>query len=237
MIKAVIFDVDNTLIDFLRMKRISCEEAVNAMIDAGLEIDKEKAMEIIYEIYKKEGMEDKHIFQKFLRRTVGKVDYRMLSYAIIAYRQVRGGFLKPYPGTKRTLIRLKEMGMKLAVVTDAPKLKAWIRLASMKLDDFFDVIIALEDTGRLKPSKMPFRAALQKLRLKPAECIMVGDFPERDIRGAKKMGMKTALAKYGYSLDKPSRIMPDHEIEDITELADIVKNLNKNLEQKAGLHR
>ncbi len=226
MIKAVIFDVDNTLIDFMRMKHISCEEAVNAMIDAGLEISKEEGLRIIYDIYKKEGMEDKHIFQKFLRKVIGKIDYRMLSYGIIAYRQVRGGFLKPYPGTKSTLIGLKEMGLKLAVVTDAPKLKAWIRLASMKLDDFFDVIIALEDTGRLKPSRLPFKAALKKLKVKPEQCVMIGDFPPRDIRGAHAMGMRTVLAKYGYFMEKPSKIKPDFSISNIKELPDIVKEIN-----------
>ena len=43
MIKTIIFDLDNTLIDFMRMKRISCEAAMDAMIKSGLKIDKEKA--------------------------------------------------------------------------------------------------------------------------------------------------------------------------------------------------
>ena len=39
MIKAVLFDLDNTLIDFMRMKRLSCEVAMDAMIKAGLKIN------------------------------------------------------------------------------------------------------------------------------------------------------------------------------------------------------
>ena len=42
MLKSVIFDLDNTLIDFMKMKKLACEAAIDAMIDAGLEADKKK---------------------------------------------------------------------------------------------------------------------------------------------------------------------------------------------------
>ena len=43
MFKAVLFDLDNTLTDFMRMKEQSCDAAIRAMIDAGLEIDEHVA--------------------------------------------------------------------------------------------------------------------------------------------------------------------------------------------------
>jgi putative hydrolase of the HAD superfamily len=220
-IKAVIFDLDNTLIDFMKMKRISVEEAVDAMIDAGLDIPKKKALDILYKIYEEKGLEDPHIFQKFLKKTTGSVDYRKLAYAIVAYRNARTGFLHPYPGTKRTLIKLKEKGLKLAVVSDAPKLKAWIRLVNMKIDDFFDVVVGLEDTGRAKPSRMPFRAAIKGLGVKASECLMVGDRPNRDIKGARALGMKTCFAKYGFE-EKEIGVKSDFVIEGIEELIKII---------------
>jgi putative hydrolase of the HAD superfamily len=45
MIKAVIFDFDNTLMDFMRMKKAAVETAVDAMIDAGLPYKKEEMIE------------------------------------------------------------------------------------------------------------------------------------------------------------------------------------------------
>ena len=131
MIKAVIFDLDNTLIDFLKVKRIAIEEAVDAMIDAGLAVPKKKAIEELYKIYFREGIEEPLIFQKFLKKIAGEVDYKKLAYAIVAYRNARVGFLHPYAGTRETLMKLKAKGLKLAVVSDAPKLKAWIRLVNM----------------------------------------------------------------------------------------------------------
>src|SRR3989339_464076 len=107
MFKAIIFDLDNTLIDFMKMKRMSCEAAINAMIDAGLRVNKHKGMKLLFELYGEHGLEDPKIFQKFLKRVIGKVDYRILANGIVAYRKVRSGFLEPYPHTSYVLLKLK----------------------------------------------------------------------------------------------------------------------------------
>jgi len=220
MIKAILFDLDNTLIDFMQMKRNSCEAAMSAMIDAGLKIKKQKALKKLFKLYDKYGLEDDLIFQKFLKEATGKVDYRILANGIVAYRNVRSSYLQPYPHTDYVLIKLKSKGIKLGIVTDAPRLKAWIRLMSMKIGNFFDVVVAYEDTGKLKPHNLPFKAAINKLKLKPQECLMVGDMPHRDIEGAKKLGIKTCFAKYGNKKVKKSKA--DYEIDDVKELLKIV---------------
>ena len=51
MIKAVIFDLDNTLVDFMTMKENALEAAVTAMIDAGLKLDSGTAKKELYAIY------------------------------------------------------------------------------------------------------------------------------------------------------------------------------------------
>lgn len=221
MIKAILFDLDNTLIDFLRMKRLSCEAAIDAMIGAGLNVGHENAIKVLFELYDKHGMEDKAIFQKFLKKVAGRINYKVLANGIVAYRRVREGFLEPYPNVDYVLLKLKGMGLKLAIVTDAPRLKAWIRLAAMKLSNYFDVVVAFEDTRQHKPSKMPFKAALKQLSLKPEECLMVGDWPERDIKGAKAIGIRTCFARYGNL--KAKKVNANYEIKSIKELIDIVK--------------
>ena len=219
MIKAVIFDLDNTLIDFLKLKRMCCEKAISAMVASGLEISKQKSMKILYSLYSKYGIENPTIFQKFLEQTTGKVDYQKLARAINAYRRARIGVLTPYPGVKNTLTILKKRGLKLAIVSDAPKLNAWLRLTGMELDDFFDVVVAFEDTGREKPSRLPFRAALRQLNVKPSECLMVGDRPDRDMKGAKGLGIKTCLARYGQGVKGKG----DFEIDKFGDLLQIIE--------------
>jgi len=221
MIKSVIFDLDNTLIDFMAMKRHSCEAAISAMIDAGLDAEKEKAIKELFALYDKYGLEEKTIFQKFLKKVDKKINYEILASGIVAYRRVRTGFLEPYPHVAQVLFELKRRGIKLAIVSDAPRLKAWIRLVSMKLNHLFDVVVTFDDTKKMKPSTKPFEVAFKKLKLKPQQCLMVGDRPERDIKGAKKLGMATCFAKYGNP--KATASEADYEIDDIKELLEIVE--------------
>ena len=221
MIKSVIFDLDNTLIDFMMMKKLSCDAAISAMIGAGLNVDKQKALKELFSLYDKFGYEEKTIFQKFLQKVDKKIDYEILASGIVAYRRVRTGFLEPYPHVSEVLFELKRRGIKIAIVSDAPRLKAWIRLVSMKINHLFDVVVTFEDTKKEKPSVKPFKVAFKKLKLKPHECLMVGDRPERDIKGAKKLGMLTCFAKYGNPKAKSSEA--DYEINDIKELIEIVE--------------
>ena len=111
--------------------------------------------------------------------------------------------------------------------TDAPRMSAWTRLVSLGLDSFFDAVVANEDTGKRKPDPAPFRLALERLEVKPEEAIMIGDWAERDMVGAKALGMKTAFARYGddFNTKDPGA---DYEITDIAQLVDIVRELNKD---------
>ncbi len=221
MIKSVIFDLDNTLIDFMTMKKLSCDAAINAMIGAGLNVNKDKATKELFDLYGKYGMEEKTIFQKFLKKLAKKIDYEILASGIVAYRRVRAGFLEPYPNVSEVLFELKKRGIKLAIISDAPRLKAWIRLVSMKINHLFDAVVTFDDTKTMKPSEKPFKIAFKQLKVKPSECLMVGDRPERDIDGAKNIGMLTCFAKYGNPLVKNSGA--DYEINDIKELLEIVE--------------
>jgi len=218
MIKAVFFDLDNTLIDFMAMKHRSCEAAIDAMRKAGLKFEKKKALKILFELYDKYGIEHKEIFQKFLKKIKGKIDYRLVAHGIVAYRKAKERCLVPYPHATPTLTKLKKK-YKLAIISDAPRLGAWLRLAAMNIDSFFDIIITAADVRKKKTSMAPFRAALKALKLKPEEALMVGDRIERDIRPAKALGIKTCYARYGATKSIPKgKSGADFEIEDISEL-------------------
>ena len=214
--KAILFDLDNTLIDFVKMKKLCCEAAMDAMIDAGLNIEKRKGLKTLYNLFNTHGWENRNIFQHFLLEVKGKVDVRILSYAVVAYRKVKLGLLSPYPKVKSTLIKLKEKNLKLGIISDAPELKVWTRLVSMNIDDFFDIVIATNKIGT-----KPFKSVLKQLKLKPEQVLMVGDNIERDIKAAKKDKIKTCFAKYGY-IGKRTNIEADYTINSIEELLDII---------------
>jgi HAD superfamily hydrolase (TIGR02253 family) len=226
MIKAVIFDLDNTLVDFIAMKRAAIQAAVVGMIDAGLKIGHEDAEKKIYEIYDVEGIEDQRVFDKFLKQELGQIDYKIHAAGIIGYRRAREAALVLYPHVQIALMELAKMGKKLAVVSDAPRLQAWLRLCQLNLHHYFDVVITYEDTKKRKPDPEPFERALEILKVAYHETIMVGDWAERDIVGAKSLGMTSVFARYGdrfNTIDSGA----DYEIDDILDLLDIVDDLSK----------
>jgi putative hydrolase of the HAD superfamily len=225
MIKAVIFDLDNTLVDFMRVKRAAVSGAVDAMIDAGWQTSKEDAVKKVFNMYDREGIEDQKVFDKLLVEQYGEIPYRILAAGVVGYRRAKEGHLVLYPHVRMSIVSLIRMGLKLALVSDAPRMSVWMRLNSLGLDAFFDTVVSTEDTGKKKPDPAPFLLALSRLNVKPEESVMVGDWAERDMVGAKAIGMKTAFARYGddFNTKNPGS---DYELADISELVDIVRKLN-----------
>ena len=224
-IKGVVFDLDNTLLDFMKMKQVAVRSAIRGMIEAGLEIDEKKSFEDIITLYEKIGWENQKVFDVFLENSIGHVDNKFLAAGVVAYRRAREANLLAYPNVNKTLIELTKLGMKLAVVSDAPSREAWMRIYYLNLYHFFDAVITFDDSGKRKPSAIPFEMALKKLGLKPQSSLMIGDWPERDVVGAKKIGMRTAFAVYGDTFGtKVSGA--DWDIKDIYELTRIIKKTN-----------
>jgi putative hydrolase of the HAD superfamily len=225
MIRAVVFDLDNTLVDFMAMKRLAVEAAVSSMIDAGLKLPKAEVHERIDAIYKERGMEFQSVFDQLLYDIFQKVDYKILSAGIIAYRRAREAALVPYPHVYMTLIELTIRGLKLAVVSDAPSREAWLRLCYLNLHHNFDSVVTFDDTGERKPSPVPFQKVLDNLGVTGSEALMVGDWAERDMVGAAKVGMKTVFARYGDTFGTVHS-GADYDIEDIQQLIQIVEKEN-----------
>ncbi len=111
-------------------------------------------------------------------------------------------------------------------LADAPKLAVWLRIVGLGLHNYFDHVITSEDTGVKKPHPAPFQKALEVLGAKPQETIMVGDWAERDMLGAKNMGIRTAWAKYGDTFNTKES-GADIELDDIYELVAHIARLNK----------
>jgi HAD superfamily hydrolase (TIGR02253 family) len=226
MIKAVIFDLDNTLVDFMAMKKQAVDAAIHSMIDAGLKLSAGEARVRIDKIYKEKGIEFQNVFDQLLYDVFKRVDYKILSAGIIAYRRAREAALVPYPHVYLTLTELLKMGLKLAVISDAPAREAWLRLSYLNFHHLFDLVLTFDDTGERKPSPVPFRRVLKLLGLEPQEALMVGDWAERDMVGAAKVGMKTVFARYGDTFGTVET-HADYDVNDITELISIVKKINK----------
>ncbi|MBI3110985.1 MAG: HAD-IA family hydrolase [Ignavibacteriales bacterium] len=225
MVKAVIFDLDNTLVDFMAMKRQAIDAAIHAMRDAGLKLSPEEIRKRIDVIYAERGIEFQSVFDQLLFDEFSKVDFKILASGVIAYRRAREAALVPYPHAYMTLIQLAKMNLKLGVVSDAPGREAWLRLCYLDFHHIFDAVVTYEDTQVRKPAPEPFREVLKRLGVDPRDSLMVGDWAERDVLGAKQVGMKTVFARYG---DTFGTLVSnaDYEVDDVAQIVEIVKQEN-----------
>lgn len=236
-IQAVVFDLDNTLTDFIQAKDDAIRAAVDAMIDAGLDVDAATAHRHIYDIYLQEGIEYQRVFDRFLQEVAGEVSHRVLAAAVVAYRRARDGSLVLYPHATMVLNRLLRDGYGLAVVSDAPRFEAWLRLCRLGLHHQFDHVFTYDDTGARKPDPLPFQMALDELGVRPDQAVMIGDWPTRDIRGAKDLGLHTVWARYGdkappykdaalKAADTAAGVEADFIVDDLAQLLDVLAELN-----------
>ena len=122
------------------------------------------------------------------------------------------------PDVVPTLSKLREAGLALGLVCNTPLQGDVIdkHLAMEGLLDFFPVRIYSSDIGYRKPDARAFHAACRELNLTPAEAIYVGDAIKADIVGARRAGMRTVLrvrAAGAVQCDDA-----DHQIRTIAEL-------------------
>src|SRR5215831_6162823 len=210
----------------MKMKADAVNAAIDGMIDAGLKLPRDAVQARIDAIYKEQGLEFQQVFDSLLESELGHIDPKILASGIVAYRKARASSLKPYPHVQLTLLELTKRGIRLAVVSDAPRAQAWLRLCDLSLQHVFDVVVTFDDTRERKPSPAPFREALHRLGVSASEALMIGDWPERDVVGAKSLGMKTVFARYGDTFGTRES-GADFEIDDVLELVGVVDALNR----------
>lgn len=225
VIQAIVFDLDNTLTDFMKMKEVAIEAAIDGMIDAGFRIPRAHLRTRIDTLYRELGLESQRVFDELLQREFGEIDPKILAAGIVGYRRARESTLVTYPHVHLTLLELTKRGIRLGVVSDAPRLQVWLRLCYLQMHHVFDAVVTFDDTGERKPSPAPFREVLRLLGVAPEHSMMVGDWAERDVVGGRSLGMRTVFARYGDTFDTKES-GADHEIDDVFQLVRIVDELN-----------
>lgn len=221
-IKAILFDLDNTLIDFLTFKKETAKAASAVMVKQGLPATELELYGKIFSVYDEKGIEYQKTFHDVIKPfdlEVNKAE-KIQQAAILAYLHKKFDVLRPYPLVKPVLAKLRKE-YRLVIVTDAPRNKAWQRLVLTGLERSFDFVITHDDTMEKKPHKSPFYLALEKLNLLAPACLFVGDNPERDLKGAGEVGMHTCWARYG-SMRKKSDFEPDYAIDRFEDLLEIL---------------
>ncbi|MBX3083219.1 MAG: HAD family hydrolase [Anaerolineae bacterium] len=149
----------------------------------------------------------------------GSFDHETL---LRAYRWGMMDGVLPFPDVTEVLPILVSHGVKLGLVTNAST-PMWSRDIELEaagiLGYFSDCRISAVDVGYLKPHPLIFQHALEQLNVASSEVVFVGDNPEADVLGAQNVGMKAVLRlvrQMGSSTAK--LVSPDAQIQTLHEL-------------------
>lgn len=135
--------------------------------------------------------------------------------------------VKEFNGVFETIRTLSENNYKLAIVSTKVGATVLKGLALTNLDQFFDVIISLDEVEHAKPNPEPLEKAMKALNSKPEETMMIGD-NYHDILGGKNAGTYTCGVSWSVKgRSYLEQYEPDYMLETMADLLDIVGVGNK----------
>ncbi len=209
MIKAVLFDIDETLIlrsgairAFIKNQYSRFAPKLGGLSEADytgrfLEVEQN-------------GVIAKHIVYPELVQQLGitGVDSDTL---LEDYRVNYANFASPSPGAIDTVRALHAEGLRTGVLTNGNVQVQNAKIDAIGLRDVFDVVVISEGVGLKKPDPAIFALALDKLGVPAAETLFVGDNPEVDIVGAAAAGLQTAWFRNGATW--PNGLLPRADVD------------------------
>lgn len=183
-VKAVLFDLDGTLVDSLPLLK---EVYFRVFAEMGLPWGNGDVMRWI-------GRTIVDIARHFAGERAEEFINRYHHY----YYQEHDRRVRLFPGTAEMLQDLKEKGWRLGIVTSKGKTSAWHTIKHVGLERYMEVVITAHDVERHKPLPDPIIKALEALAVRPAEAVYVGDSPY-DLQAGKAAGVRTLGVTWGLS--------------------------------------
>lgn len=101
--------------------------------------------------------------------------------------------LELYEDSKEIFHFAKENNIKLGLITDGCAKVQWNKIKALNLEKIIDKIIVTDDYGHGygKPHEKSYKEIIEYFNLAPYEGAYIGDNPNKDFIGAKKLGIKT----------------------------------------------
>lgn len=221
-IRAILFDLDGTLIDtkkrFYAVFKGLLEEFSLPSIDSVR----------FRELYSKNELD----------KITAKIKHRFLPEFLRRYQYFSVPSERPFRGVKETLRMLKKDGYKIGVVTGriSPFEKVLLELARHDLSQYVDVIVTKLSFADSYPVDNllwkidEIRAAANKLKVKPSECLFVGDHLY-DILSGKAVGALTVAVQTGGARKEVLRsAFPDVILADISQIGSYLKSVKASNE-------
>jgi pyrophosphatase PpaX len=128
----------------------------------------------------------------------------------------------PFPDAAPVLAALRDAGLRQAAITTRSRVTSVRTLELAGLAGYLDLILSFEDVREIKPHPEPLLTALARLDVPPAAALMVGD-TDADILAGKAAGGAHAGVTYGFHGRAVAAAGPEYLVDSLTELLALVK--------------
>ena len=229
-LKAVLFDIDDTLFSTTEFAVRARRDAVEAMRRYGLRIPADELIRELNEAIAEFGSNFEHHFEKLLlrlpRSRLRGVNWSLvIAAAIVAYHDAKFTRLEPFDDVVPALDKLSRTDLTLGIVTDGLEMKQAEKLIRLRVAPFFppQAIFISDRIGISKPNPKIFKRACEELDVPPGQVLYVGDHPVKDIDGANGAGLITVLVnRQGRHAGVAGATKPAYTIQDFGGLLKLI---------------
>ncbi|KAM9316776.1 N-acylneuraminate-9-phosphatase [Gastrophryne carolinensis] len=236
-IKAIFFDLDNTLIDTSGASKKAIEEVVNLLKDKG-RFTEEQALAIC------NHFQAKLLHERFNPSKMTIDDLRVLHWED-SMQEIRPGDLKhlatecyalwktkrlqlmTLPESTKNMLRELRKSVQLVLLTNGERQVQREKIEACGAGPFFDAMVVGGEHSEEKPAPSIFFHCCDLVSVKPEDCVMVGDNLETDIQGGLNAGLKATIwINRRPQADSTPCPAPHFTIQSIDKLPEILKNLH-----------
>ncbi|MGL5820574.1 MAG: HAD family hydrolase [Sarcina sp.] len=187
MKKIVIFDLDDTLYNE-KTYVFSAFRNVSRYVSEKYKIDEDEVFNDIKEIFYRDGRG--RIFNFIIEKYDLKEEVKTL---VNIYRDTEPNDIQLYDDAREFIVKAKNEGHKLGIITDGMASVQWKKIRALRLESMVDKIVVSDDLGRenWKPSIVPYREILNHFGEEGTNAVYIGDNPNKDFIGARKLGIET----------------------------------------------
>ncbi|MFZ5352416.1 MAG: HAD family hydrolase [Bacillota bacterium] len=231
--KVIFFDLDDTIISFQGASDKAWQETCDRFVE---ELNLSFSSARLYENIRKEA---KWYWDDPERHRIGRMDMNAARRDIVTRAlknlehtneadaaKITDGFIKLqselvclFPKSVHTLEKLREKGVRMALITNGTSLNQRGKLQRFNLTSYFEYILIEEEVGFGKPDERVYKLALELMKVSPEDVWMVGDNLVWDVDGAQRLGIYSIWNNYKkLNLPENSEIIPDRTIYSIDEL-------------------
>jgi len=230
-LRALFFDIDDTVYSTTEFAHSARVNAVKAMIKAGLHVGEEDCLRELEEVIQEFGSNYERHFDKLIQRLPPEAYAEgarviVVAAGMVAYHQTKFRNFAPYEDAIEVLRKLKERRLPLGIITSGVDIKQAEKIVRLDLHQLVPPrnIFITDSLGIHKTNPKLYARACRVLKVNPSEAVYVGDNPPLDVDVPHRIGMKTILSRRsGKYLEAKGESEPDHVVHNFWDVLEVIE--------------